>query len=114
MLGRLQVLGGQHRVAVVERGFRIEIKASGLLRQNLERSFELDKRSEVERVQGDGHHAVEYPGGTSFVVGELDSEPQLGEEVEGCMRVLDLHLGFLSNLDAANELGRPLRLQPAT
>src|SRR6266852_8062971 len=106
---RREMLARQHRVRVLERVLGIEIEASRFLGQHLERPFELHERAELELVERDGDDTVESPHHAVLLVGELDVKAELGEQVESRMGVLDLDLGLFAHLDAADELGRPLR-----
>src|SRR6266852_8449230 len=45
-----QVLSSQHRVAVFQGLLRIEAKAARLFGQHLQRTFQLDERTEHERI----------------------------------------------------------------
>src|SRR6266849_6260572 len=94
---RREMLARQHRVRVLERVLGIEIEAARFLGQHL------------ERVERDGDDTVESPHHAVLLVGELDVKAELGEQVESRMGVLDLDLGLFAHLDAADELGRPLR-----
>ena len=67
----------QHGVAVLQGDGWVEVEASRLLGQHLERALELDERAEVEGVEGDRHHAIERPHGAVLLVSELHPEAEL-------------------------------------